>query len=102
MRLMRFRRNGEVDQGETAVERFGVMGDQFALKPEAADPLEQYRPPDALRQPRGIAEAKTSVADRAIAQRIDKLPQITASGVVAEPKHGSDGRPPTRAPKNPS
>jgi len=83
-----------LDEGDAAVERFRVMGDQIAAKSEAAHPLEEGSASRAFGQPRGIAEAEAGITDGTVADRIDKLPEIVASGVVKALQHGGDPRPP--------
>src|SRR5215468_1227699 len=87
-------RKVELNESDAAVEYFGVMGDQVAPKPEAADPLEQHGPSYAFGQPRGVAEPKAGVTNNTVAYRIDKLPEIAASGVVEALQHRNDRRPP--------
>ena len=36
---------GELGEGDAAVERFAVVGNQLTAKPEATDPLEQNSTP---------------------------------------------------------
>src|SRR5262249_24785362 len=84
----------KLGKGDAAVEYFGVMGDQVAPKPEAADPLEQHGPSYAFGQPRGVAEPKSGITNSTVAYRIDKLPEIAASGVVEALQHRNDRRPP--------
>jgi len=57
-------------EGDATVERFAVMSDQFAAKPETADPLEQNRSPHALREARGVAEAKAGITHSVVAYPI--------------------------------
>src|SRR5215472_1081202 len=81
-------------ESDAAVEYFGVMSNQVALKPEAANTLEQHGPSYAFGQPRGVAEPKAGVTNNTLAYRIDKLPEIAASGVVEALQHRNDRRPP--------
>ena len=58
-------RKTELHQRDAAVERLAVMRDQPVLgQQELADPLEQDRPPRALRQSRTVAEAEPCIAGR--------------------------------------
>ena len=87
-------RKAELDEGDAAVERFRLMGDQIAAKPEAAHSLEQDGAADTFGQPRDIAEAEAGITDCTVADRIDKLSEIVASSVVKALQHGGDPRPP--------
>jgi hypothetical protein len=90
-----FGRKIELHEGDAAVECFAVMGNQTVAKSEAADALEEGRAFQAFRQKRGVTEPEAGISNRAVADRIEKLPIIALSGIVIEAL-------PVWAPKKPS
>jgi hypothetical protein len=69
-------REPQLHQGDAAVERLGIAGDQATLETELADALEHHRAPLAFGQARGEAEAEPGIAGRAVADRVDEVPAV--------------------------